>query len=254
MKKIFTTLAAVALALTASAQGITPVGANIAVLPSTRWSGAAYTAKVWSVNPNQPFMTENGHTNNPNYNVIMQTPAEDANGLQWYEVGYDETTLTPSDWDEGQNIAWEDHNAPFSHSTEWNGIPGYQWATIDYMADIYIRRTFSTDMLLSGDVYLACGHDDAPCEYYLNGELIWSKTGLEVDHYEEKVDPITGETYQEAIYKDAWNEGEYVKLTDEQKSLIKLGGEENLLAVHVHQNWGGAFADCGLYTKVKSGL
>ena len=44
MKKIFTTLAAVALALTASAQGITPVGANIAVLPSTRWSGAAYTA------------------------------------------------------------------------------------------------------------------------------------------------------------------------------------------------------------------
>ena len=254
MKKIFTTLAAVALALTASAQGITPVGANIAVLPSTRWSGAAYTAKVWSVNPNQPFMTENGLTNNPNYNVIMQTPAEDANGLQWYEVGYDETTLTPSDWDEGQNIAWEDHNAPFSHSTEWNGISGYQWATIDYMADIYIRRTFSTDMLLSGDVYLACGHDDAPCEYYLNGELIWSKTGLEVDHYEEKVDPITGETYQEAIYKDAWNENEYVKLTDEQKSLIKLGGEENLLAVHVHQNWGGAFADCGLYTKVEGGL
>ena len=122
------------------------------------------------------------------------------------------------------------------------------------MADIYIRRTFSTDMLLSGDVYLACGHDDAPCEYYLNGELIWSKTGLEVDHYEEKVDPITGETYQEAIYKDAWNENEYVKLTDEQKSLIKLGGEENLLAVHVHQNWGGAFADCGLYTKVEGGL
>ena len=68
-------------------------------------------------------------------------------------------------------------------------------------------------------------------------------------------DPVTEEVVDSVpVYHDGWNNSEYVKLTDEQKALIKLGGEENLLAVHVHQNWGGAFADCGLYTSVPGGV
>ena len=67
-------------------------------------------------------------------------------------------------------------------------------------------------------------HDDAPCEYYINGELIWSET-------------------------DGWYEDEVVRLTDEQKALIKTDGKTiNVFAFHVHQNWGGRYADGGLYT------
>ena len=66
-------------------------------------------------------------------------------------------------------------------------------------------------------------HDDAPCEYYINGEQIWAET-------------------------DGWNEWEVVRLTDEQKALIKTDGSVNVFAFHVHQNWGGRYADGGLYT------
>jgi hypothetical protein len=71
-------------------------------------------------------------------------------------------------------------------------------------------------------------HDDAPCEYYINGTLVWSRTG-----YEPGV--------------DGWYEGEVVKLTAEQRALIKTDGSVNVFAYHVHQNWGGRYADGGIY-------
>lgn len=44
------------MSLAVSAQdGITSVGANIAILPSARWSKAAYTAKVLVVNPDWDY-------------------------------------------------------------------------------------------------------------------------------------------------------------------------------------------------------
>lgn len=261
MKRIITSLAAVVMALAADAQGITSVGANIPVLPSVRWSNEAYTAKTWVINANQDYEMDPSYyvggspTNSPQYNKVLQVPSDDANGKKWYEEGYDEATSSASEWDEGEFINWEEKTAPYSSDATYNGLPSYQWATNDKTADIYIRRTFSTELLLSGDVYLACGHDDAPCEYYLNGTLIWSKTGFEIDRMEDVVDEETGEVLEQLpVYKQGWNNDEVYKLTDEQKALIRLGGEENLLAVHVHQNWGGAYADCGLYTMVQGGL
>ena len=39
--------------------------------------------------------------------------------------------------------------------------------------------------MLTGPVYLACGHDDAPAEYYINGELVYERTGFE-DPWEDE--------------------------------------------------------------------
>jgi len=271
MRKFLLSMAAVLMALAANAQGITSVGANIPILKSARWSNEPYKAKVLVVNTGwdygEPYNDQNG-----NYNMILleDGPANDAEGRAWYERDYDESTVTEDEYgitedDNGEIVGfkWEEHSAPFSSDATYNGLPCFQWTTNNIMADIYIRRKFTTTNLLSGDVYLACGHDDAPAEYYINGVLVWRATGRDVDHY----DFLYDEWYDEegvlhqgdiidtiaTYYRNAWNNDEVYKLTDEQKDLIRIG-EENIIAVHVHQNWGGASADCGLYTLTEGGL
>jgi hypothetical protein len=265
MRKILLSFAAVLMALAANAQGITSVGANIPILKSSRWSSEPYKAKVLVANPGWGY--GDWSDTNPNYNMLVleEGPAPDANGVAWYEKGYDESTLTEDEYgctEEGF-FKWEEQQAPFSSDETWNGMKSFRWTTDSQIADIYIRRTFTTDKMLSGDVYLACGHDDAPAEYYLNGVLIWQATGFDIDHYDyiydEWIDDEGNTQRGELLdsiprYKNGWNNDEVYKLTEEQKNLIRLNGEENLLAVHVHQNWGGAFADCGLYTLVEGGL
>lgn len=236
MKKALLSLAAFALALTANAQGITAVGANVIIVPSVQWDKQAYDAWTYVINSGTNYGDWN--TDNPNYNVLCgDEPADDSNGKHWNEVGYnpeDEATIGDNMFT-GEEILWETHTAPFSNDETYNGLPSYRWTDSSIMADIYFRRSFTTTSVLPNDVYLACGHDDAPCEYYINGVLVFSKDG----------DPAAG---------NGWNNNEFVKLTDEQKALIKKDGSENILAVHVHQNWGGAFADCGLYTSVPGGV
>ena len=259
MRKILLSMAAVMMSLVASAQGITSVGANIPILKSARWSNEPYTAKVLVANPGWNYR-DFGSWDDKNsiYNVLVleDGPALDVNGKAWYEKDYDESTLTEDIYGATEDgfHKWETQKAPFSSDATWNGMKSFQWTTEDMIADIYIRRTFTTDNMLSGDVYLACGHDDSPCEYYLNGELIFSKTGFDIDHYEYEKDDAGEIIDSIPRYKQGWNNDEVYKLTEEQKNLIRIGGEENLLAVHVHQNWGGAFADCGLYTLVEGGL
>ncbi len=236
MKKALLSLAAFALALSANAQRITAVGANVVVAPSTQWDKAAYDAWTYVINSGTDYGDWN--TDNPNYNVLCgDEPADDSNGKHWYDLGYDpedEATIGDNMYT-GEEIYWEVHTSPFSSDETYNGLTSYRWTGGSIMADIYFRRSFTTTSVLPNDVYLACGHDDAPCEYYINGVLVFAKDG----------DPAAG---------NGWNNSEYVKLTDEQKALIKKDGSENIIAVHVHQNWGGAFADCGLYTSVPGGV
>ena len=252
MKKTLLFCAAALFSLMASAgDGIAAVGANIIVLPSTYWDGdIEWKAWTWVYNT----ATDYGEWNsaNPNYNNPINSPEPDAQGREWFEPGFDmgpkEDDKNFDQFDEENNplpIVWEEHTAPFSSDATFNGRPSYQWTGNSIMADIYVRRTFTTDRLLFGPVYLACGHDDAPAEYYINGELVFERTGFEGEYIDDQ-----GRTQ----YANAWNNAEYILLTDEQKALIKLNGEENVIAFHVHQNWGGAFADCGLYTKVEGGL
>lgn len=230
MKKALLSLALLLCGMAVNAQGIVKAGANVTVLPSTQYSPKEkWSAATFVYNTGLEYGA--GERENANYNIVWGEPEPDANGNMWYEEAYDTTGVSYIDDGLDEPIHWEVHQAPFSSDKEYKGQPSYQWTTGNIMAEIYIRRTFTVDpsQLLAGPVFLACGHDDAPAEYYINGELVHSIT-------------------------DGWNNDEYILLTDEQKALIRLNGEPNLLAVHVHQNWGGAFADCGLYTKVEGGL
>ena len=240
------------LVVPASAEGLLVVGANIVIAPSSRYDGdKEWSAQTWVYNTGLVY--GEGNEANPFFNIVSGVPAEDANGHQWYEAAYDTATVGYNE-EKQEPIKWEVRNAPFHSAENYNGRPSYQWTTNEVMADIYFRRFFTTDRLLSGDVYLSCGHDDAPCEYYLNGELIYQRTGWEIDHWNCNTDESGEVTDSFPTYQRGWDDNAYIKLTDEQKALIKLNGEQNMLAVHVHQNWGGAFADCGLYTSVQGGV
>lgn len=181
--------------------------ANV-ILPSSEYTPAdRYTAQVWVYNTGTRYEDQY-------YNHVFATPEPDADGRQWFEPEYQ---LTP-----GQEIEWQEATAPFSSDEYYKDQPAFRWVTSDIMGDIYMRRAFTLSELPAEDIYLSCGHDDAPSEWYINGVQVHTVS-------------------------DGWNNGEYKLLTAEQKALLKDDGSENIIAVHVHQNWGGAFADCGLY-------
>lgn len=146
-------------------------------------------------------------------NHVWGTPPSDSQGREWYVADYQLT--------DGEQ-PWQLQTSPFSSDATYQGKTSFQWITADITGDIYLRRTFTLNKPVAGDVFLACGHDDAPSEWYINGVQVFTVA-------------------------DGWNNDERTLLTAEQKALIKTDGSENVLAVHVHQNWGGAFADCGLY-------
>ena len=182
-------------------KGFTPIIDAETDLPSNRWSGLEYAVKAiaYDSGTNYGEMTEY----NPNYNKIVGIPSNDSYERTWYDVDY--------------ICNWSERIAPH---TNWC------WKSSEHYGDIYARRTFYFEGELPEELYLACGHDDAPCEYYLNGTLIWSET-------------------------DGWFREEIFKLTPDQISLLRPG-EENVLAFHVHQNWGSMYADCGLYTSLSN--
>ena len=163
------------------------------ILPSMKWGGS-YQAYTYVAQGDFDFGDWN--TGNPNYNVIIGVPAEN-NDKAWYAPGY-----SIEGWNFGQDLP-----------NFGDGRP----------ADVYAVRYFTVDGEIPGTLFMPAAHDDAPCEYYINGELIWSET-------------------------DGWKEDEVVRLTDTQKALIKTDGTVNVFAFHVHQNWGGRYADGGLYT------
>ncbi|MCF0195691.1 MAG: hypothetical protein HUK03_00320, partial [Bacteroidaceae bacterium] len=269
MKKVLLSAGLLLCTLAGYADGIPTVGANIVIAPASQWDPTMkWEAKTLVItehqdfgDPHDPYYPEELFpedprvgTGNPNYNMPCWNEdneyykfLEDNNGKKWYEFGYDESLVMedvnfwdPEDPEKKNYFQWTTQQAPFSNDEYYKSQKAYRWTSENIMADFFIRRTFTTDRLLSGDVYLACGHDDAPCEYYINGVLVFQKTGYELN--------------DDGNIKNGWNNEEVYKLTEEQKALIKLNGEENLLCVHVHQNWGGAFADCGLYTMVEGGL
>lgn len=168
---------------------------KITNLLSNKWSGTEYSVQAATFDSGVNYGDWND--SNSNYNQIVGVPEADANGRNWYEVEY--------------TCNWQEMTAPLNN-----------WC--EHFGDIYARRTFYYDEEMPEELFLACGHDDAPCEYYLNGELIWSVT-------------------------DGWFEQEIYKLTSAQKALLRPG-ELNVLAFHVHQNYGGMYADCGLYTSL----
>jgi hypothetical protein len=168
-------------------------GADDCILPSMKWGGE-YKAFTYVAQGDFDFGDWN--ENNPNYNKIIGVP-EEQDGKAWYAPDYNVVT-----WNYGKDLPEFGDGRP---------------------ADVYAVRYFTVEGEIPSTVYMPAPHDDAPCEYYINGELIWSET-------------------------DGWKEDEVVRLTDSQKALIKTDGSVNVFAFHVHQNWGGRYADGGLYT------
>ncbi len=190
------------------------------ILPSSHWNPSEiYEATIWN------YKSDIHNTNDDHelHNKILATPADDAQGRKWYETDYELT--------ENENfpdVEWTVHTSPFydSGNSDVTDEHGYAWADPYYFAEFYGRRTFTlTEALPAENIILACGHDDAPCEYYINGVQVFA--------YD--------------VWSNGWNNGHIILLSDEHKALIKTDGTPNVLAFHVHQNWGGAFADCGLY-------
>ena len=148
------------------------------------------------------------NTNNPNYNVIAGVPTNDENDKAWYETDYEMINSKTEIWSYNNTVL----------PNGWPENPG----------EVYVRRYFKAEGELPEQLYMPAAHDDAPCEYYINGTLVWSRTGTEPG--------VNG-----------WYEDEIVKLNDEQRALIKTDGSVNVFAYHVHQNWGGRYADGGIY-------
>ncbi len=181
--------------------------ADNVIIPSSQVTpGQTWQAQVMVFNTGRRYAEAD-------YNHVWGIPPNDSDGRAWYDADYQ---LTAGDQ------AWQQQTSPFSSDETYQGKRSFRWITSDITGDIYLRRSFTLTAPVAGDVFLACGHDDAPSEFYLNGVQVFTVA-------------------------DGWNNDERILLTAEQKALIKTDGTENILAVHVHQNWGGAFADCGLY-------
>lgn len=177
------------------------------ILPSSYWT----PAERYTV-PSMVFKKATPGTTDQ----VQGVPPVDAMGRNWYASDYELT--------DGEQ-AWSEATSPFSSDKSVHGQPSFQWTTDGVSADIYFRRTFTLDKELADKVYLACGHDDSPSEIYING------TKINVSH----------------AHADGWYNPEMYQLTDEEAALIRTDGTPNVIAVHVHNNYGGAFADCGLY-------
>lgn len=206
MRRLITFFTIIAFASSIYAQGIIEEGATEVILPATR-----YTQEQWTV---------------PTYNLrlgdrvswgvdwpVLGTPPADGSGREWFEPEY---TLTNGE------AEWIERTSPFSSNRWYNGMEATQWADGDEPADFYFRRTFTTKVSKKATIILACGYDDSPCEYYINGTLVYS-----------------------SVY--GWEENKYITLTNEQKQLIYNDGRINTIAVHIHNNYGGSYADVGLY-------
>ena len=176
-----------------------------AILPAIKYGGA-YSAYTWAKDSGADY--GGGDAGSANFNVIKGTPGDDNNSKKWYDVDYSMPTSDNIDWQFGNSV-----------------LPS-NW--LSHYGDVYVRRYFVVNNDLPSTVYMPAPHDDAPCEYYINGTLVWSRTGREPS--------VNG-----------WYEDEVVRLTNEQKALIHTNGIVNVFAFHVHQNWGGKYADGGLY-------
>lgn len=89
----------------------------------------------------------------------------------------------------------------------------------DYDSDIWIRRNIQlSEQELKEDLYLVLSFDDN-MEVYVNGQLL-------------------------AKSPSSYGMGVHLQLTDQQKAMLKAGN--NIIAMHCHNDKGGAMADMGI--------
>lgn len=140
-------------------------------------------------------------------------PASDE---QAYTVQYTEQK-PGAGWNapEFDDRSWKTGAAPFSDD---RSVAKTYWGT----ADLWVRRTFEVERPVEDELYLKINHDDN-IDVYLNGQLIYHKTG--------------------------WvNRMTYLNLNDALKANLRTG--KNLLAVHLRNTAGGRHLDLGISRNV----
>lgn len=142
------------------------------------------------------------------------------------QVTYDKQGSTAWVATNFEDSTWTTETAAWGSPKEYPNIRT-SWTAEN--SDIYIRRHFTLtqeqyDSLQTRPAYILFSHDDV-CEVYLNGREVTT----------------TGET---------WIQRDYVKLdTRFQKRTLHVGN--NVLAYHVHNTFGGANADIGIFRDMK---
>ncbi len=181
------------------------------LLPSYRLDKSNYNVTAMVINDNIHW-NDWSAANGGKTGVVLGTPPTDSNGHKWYENNY---TLTGD-----SKRTWNTLTAPLETGT---------WADTDISADLYLRREFKINKNIDGRLIIKSAFDDAPCEIYINGTLIKEYTDGDPD----------GTLAAQHL------------LTEEQMKLIKTDGTPNLLAMHVHNDFGGSNADVGIYVAEK---
>ncbi len=123
-----------------------------------------------------------------------------------------------SEWMNGgfDDKGWKNGIAPFGDN---KSISKTMWLS----KDIWVRREFSIASTDFNKLFLKLQHDD-DVEVYLNGETVYATKGF------------TGKFI-------------YLPISDEIKNKIKTG--KNIIAIHVHNNVGGAWLDAGIVDEPK---
>lgn len=213
MKKIALIIAALAAVFSANANGylISDFTTDKPIAHSTYFHPAVtWNADVWTVNTGKGYTESEWFDKYDYYNHVWGIPAPDAQGRMWYEPDY-ELTSGPAFDESGVNgnIAWRAGSSPFN-----NLLPR------DVTGEIYLRRTFTLDAVPSVPVNIVFGFVNSCAEWYINGSCVM-------------------ETYEGGMMDPYW------PIFD--NSVFREG--ENVIAVHIHQNWGQVTPDCGLYAE-----
>ncbi len=129
-----------------------------------------------------------------------------------YEAQYTEDQPAESWMNAGfDDSQWKKGIAPFGDN---ESVVKTKWLT----KNIWLRRIFSVNDLNLNKLFLKLSHDD-DVEAYLNGQLVYKKVG--------------------------WtNKFIYLPISPEIKATVKK--EDNILAIHVINNVGGAMLDAGI--------
>ena len=193
------------------------------IIPSSyHASEQTWEADVCVFGSGVQFFTDEGRWRMEYYNKVLDVPQADADGNEWFMPQYSTTSSTSN---------WSHETSPFCNlnAEKYPQLmeKPFVWAQLNEVADIYLRRTFTLNKPLEGDIFLACGYDDSPAEWYINGVQVVTIPGAPTN--------MAG-----------WNIEAVKMLNDAEKALIKTDGSENVIAVHVHNNWGESIADCGL--------
>lgn len=119
-----------------------------------------------------------------------------------------------------QNVQFDTKSWKYGHGAFGNDGEGVHTSWTTEHSDIYIRRVVNiTEDDLKENLYLMFSHDDS-CDVWVNGVL--AATG--------RMDAVHNES---------------IHITGSLRQQLHVG--KNVIAMHVHNNFGGALADFGLY-------